>query len=213
MQRSLARSLKLATQSLHTGVEQTRLIRELIGGRISRGSYCMLLRNLHEIYAALESALSCHALHPRIAPVFFPRLFRVNALAADLRDLHGKSWMVELDVTGAASSYVDRLREIESVSPELLVAHAYVRYLGDLSGGQMLKHALRRNPALSPQHSARFFEFGSATETFNMARQFRDGLDALASDDSSEAKIVAEARLSFVLHARLFEELACAAVS
>lgn len=213
MQRSLARSLKLATQTLHAQVEQSPPIRALIGGQISRSAYCALLRNLYEIYVALEAALSRHALHPLIAPVFSPPLFRANVLAADLFDLHGEGWMVELEVARSTLIYVERLSEIESMSPELLVAHAYVRYLGDLSGGQLLKLAVQQNHALSPQHSARFFDFGSAQEIVKMTHEFRTGLDAIASDGGSDCKIVAEAQLAFALHARLFEELACASVS
>lgn len=212
MQPSLARSLKLATQTLHAEVEQSQAIRELIGAQISRGAYCRLLRNFYEIYIALEAALSRNALHPLIAPVFSPRLFRADVLAADLADFHGEGWMVELDVALATSDYVYRLGEIESLSPELLIAHAYVRYLGDLSGGQMLKRAVERNPALSPQHSVRFFEFGSAPEIAKMAQDFRAGLDEICSG-ADQARIVAEAQKAFVMHARLFEELAGACAS
>ena len=35
--------------------------------------------------------------------------------------------------------YVNRINQISEEKPELLVAHAYTRYLGDLSGGQILK--------------------------------------------------------------------------
>lgn len=41
-------------------------------------------------------------------------------------------------VAPTAGLYVTRLTALIHKEPLLLLAHAYVRYLGDLSGGQML---------------------------------------------------------------------------
>ena len=43
------------------------------------------------------------------------------------------------------SDYIRRIEELSnSNDPSALLAHAYVRYLGDLSGGQILRHALAK---------------------------------------------------------------------
>lgn len=45
----------------------------------------------------------------------------------------------------ALSDYVRRLEELSnSNDPSALLAHSYVRYLGDLSGGQTLRHTLAK---------------------------------------------------------------------
>eukprot|EP00121_Abeoforma_whisleri_P005982 Awhi_evm1s5431 len=59
------------------------------------------------------------------------------------------------NIKGARNSpgvmlYLNRLNEITRTKPFLLVAHVYVRYLGDLSGGQVLKRIVRK--ALNLQH-------------------------------------------------------------
>ncbi len=183
-------------------------MRDLLHGRIDRRSYCSLLRNLYELYSGLESALSRHRTHACVAPFFLPQLFRTGALAADMRDLHGDQWIDAFEVKGSAKRYVDRLSEIEVLRPELLVAHAYVRYLGDLSGGQILKRIVRQSLQLSPAEGMRFLEFGEPAQVETMAQNFRQALDSIAVDSLAMADIVAEAQLSFVMHANLFEELA-----
>lgn len=213
MQHSLAQCLKLGTRTLHAEVEQTGLMRELIEGRIGLGSYACLLRNLYELYSALEAALYRQSTHACIAPVFLPQLFRKTALAADLRELYSDRFLEELDVAQATLKYVARLREIEASNPELLVAHAYVRYLGDLSGGQMLKRIVGESLALPPESGVRFFDFGTPAEVVKLSQQFRSGLNAIGADENCLADIVAEAQRAFVVHAGLFEELALASVN
>ncbi len=211
MKRNLAEALRHETSALHAEVERTGVMRELLCGRIERASYCSLLRNLHEVYATLESALRSHAAHPLIAPIVFPKLFRGDALAADLNELHGARWKDELVLTPATRNYAARLREIESLRPELLVPHSYVRYLGDLSGGQILKRLVARIFGLTPGQGVAFFEFGTDDEVAASALAFRSGLDAIAVDAKCSAEIVAEAQRAFIMHRELFDELDAAA--
>ena len=210
MNGSLAQALKSGTCSHHVAAERAGLMRYLLQGRIDRRSYCSLLRNLYELYAALEFALTKHRAHACVAHVVQPQLFRTAALAADLHHLHGHRWIDDLEIIGSARRYVDRLREIEILRPELLTAHAYVRYLGDLSGGQILKRIVRQSLSLSPIMGTRFLDFGEPTQAETMAQDFRAALDSIAVDQLAMSDIVAEAQLSFVMHINMFEELAAA---
>ena len=211
MTNSLAQFLRLETETLHRELERTALMRDLLRGRIDRASYCSLLRNLHELYGALEAALQRHALHDCVAPVCLPKLFRKNALAADLHELHGGRWKDELEVAAAAHSYVARLREVETMRPELLVAHSYVRYLGDLSGGQILKRIVSRTLGLKSTKGTEFFEFGPPAVVAVAVHEFRSGLDAIAAGGGRSSEIVAEAQRAFIMHRELFDELDAAA--
>ena len=102
-----------------------------------------------------------------------------------------------------ASTYVPELGKV--MRPELLVAHAYVRYLGDLSGGQMLL-AIVANALQVDGDGVRFYEFpepGAAA----LAAQFRAGLKTIHAEEATVADIIREAIYAFELHVRLFEEL------
>ncbi len=205
---SLAESLKAHTKALHTELERGPLMHSLLRGQMPLAPYCALLRNLHAVYAELEPALDQHAAHPSVAPLHLPRLFRCGPLADDLAELHGASWQQEIAMAAAARRYASHLREIAADRPALLVAHAYVRYLGDLSGGQMLRRIVAGGLALPDGRGTRFYDFGDASEVAAQVRAFRAGLAQLDHDDEQVAAIVAEAVLAFRLHQALFDELA-----
>ena len=208
MSKSLSERLKSETRTLHTEAERSSFMGVLLRGKMEQAAYCALLRNLHAIYAALEPALERHATHPVIAPIFAPSLARTQSLATDLDTLYGAGWAAALGLQPSSAQYVLRLKLIEAHEPELLLAHAYVRYLGDLSGGQMLSRIVAQSMGLPAGQGTAFYDFGDASETTQLTRAFRDGLLAVAVGDVGVDAIVAEARSAFQRHHDLFEELA-----
>lgn len=209
---SLAQWLRSATHALHAQVERSGVMQSLLRGRIDRISYCLLLRNLHALYAALEAGLARHAGDPRIAPVLLPGIARATALAEDLAALHGSGWAQTLPLMPAAQAYAQRLRQLAADAPELLVAHAYVRYLGDLSGGQVLRRIVARSLDLTDAAGTHFYAFGDPDDAAAMARQFRAGLDTAVRGRAAQAALVAEACWGFTEHGRLFAEIERGAV-
>lgn len=207
---SLSERLKTETRVLHTAAERSTFMGVLLRGRIERAAYCALLCNLHAVYAALEPALTRHAAHPLIAPVHAPALFRAAALASDLATLHGPQWAGEIALQPATRAYVDRLHELDAAQPAGLLAHAYVRYLGDLSGGQVLRRIVAQSAALGGEHGVAFYDFGDAAATRRLTDAFRAGLASVSADPIQADALVDEARLAYGLHQRLFDELATA---
>ncbi len=135
-----------------------------------------------------------------------PALHRQEALTEDLHFLHGEGWAQELTVTDLTLAYATRLHEIGSGSPELLVAHSYVRYLGDLSGGQLLKRIVAGALHLECGNGTRFYEFPEPATA--LASRYRAGMDALPLDQATIERIVIETRQSFRMHGDLFSALA-----
>ena len=204
---SLAERLRTETRALHMAAERGALMQTLLSGRLDRPAYCALLRNLHALYAALEPALERHASLPVIAPVFLPALWRTRALQHDLTTLHGPDWAESIPLQPASASYVDRLRDLDDSRPALLLAHAYVRYLGDLSGGQMLRGVLAKNVALAGETAVSFYDFGDALATRDLTQSFRAGLAAVPVDEKLADALVDEAKLAFKAHRKLFDQL------
>jgi heme oxygenase len=203
---SPAERLRTDTRRLHAAVERAGIMPHLLRGELGRVGYCRLLRNLHEIYRTLEPALLRHAARPQVAPVVLPELFRAEALGSDLASLYGADWPV-LELMTATRMYVERLRQVADDAPGLLVAHAYVRYLGDLSGGRILRQIVADSLGLSGSSGLRFYDFGADAQARGLASRLRQGIDAACAMSPLDP-IVAEAQHAFRLHARLFEELA-----
>ncbi len=205
---TLALRLKSETRALHTSAERSAFMRALLRGQMSLPAYVALLRNLHAIYAALEPALLRQAQRPTIAPVLLPALWRGPSLVADLDALHGPSWAANIALQPATDAYVNRVRELDASAPDLLLAHAYVRYLGDLSGGQMLRRIVAASMPVPAGRGTAFYEFGDAEQTHALTQAFRNGLARVVADPATVSALADEARRAFELHSRLFDELA-----
>jgi heme oxygenase len=203
----LAQRLREGTWALHGEAERAGIMPALLAGRLAPAVFHALQRNLHAVYAALEGALARHAGHAAIAAIHDPRLGRSDLLAADLACLHGPAWRDELPLMPATQAYVTRLQSLEAQEPQGLVAHAYVRYLGDLAGGQMLRRVVARAFGLQSGPGTDFFDFGPPEQARTLVQAFRTGLSAMPVDDAGVSRLVAEAQWSFGQHVRLFREL------
>jgi heme oxygenase len=205
----LADALRHGTRTLHTEVERCEFMRTLLRGQMERKAYCLLLRSLHALYASLEAALEASREHALLAGIQDPRLFRAAALARDLDTLHGPGWAGALAVQPAGQAYRLHLQTLASSQPDLLLAHAYVRYLGDLSGGQQLKRIVGRSLALpAGLAGVAFYHFGDEAETAALTAAFRKHLAQVPVSERDIGRIVIEAQDAFGRHRELFEQLA-----
>ncbi len=204
---TLSVRLRDETKAAHTRAERSGIMRALLTGTLPREGYARLQANLHHVYVALEEMLRVHADHPAVAPIHDPRLERVRPLERDLEIMTGPGWRVELPITEAARQYADRIREAAALDPALLVAHSYTRYLGDLSGGQILHRFAAKLLPAEQQGAMAFYEFPGIHDPDTYKQRYRAALDALAVDEGEADRIVAEALRAFDLNSALFEAL------
>lgn len=153
----------------------------------------------------LERALEQHASHPVLNPTYNPTLLaRAPALLADISHLlsvptsdvpaHPLFTALGAPAPRGLAEYTSRLRALASArDPAPLLAHAYVRYLGDLSGGQVIRRRVARAYGLEDDGGAgvSFYEFaklgGGAGATVGDMKKikewYRDGMNAGVGDD------------------------------
>jgi heme oxygenase len=201
----LSHRLRAETKDLHAAAERSGVMARLLRGELSREMYLDLIENLKELYRALEDELVRNRAHPSLEWMDLGALTRAGRLDADIAGLRTPADAAAAP-RPATREYVERIHTCGREAPQLLIAHAYVRYLGDLSGGQILRSIVSRMLGTAGQDGTSFYEFPEIADVDAFKRRFRANLDATADADAAQ-RIVDEAKNSFILHARLFKEL------
>ena len=200
-----AAQLRRGTRADHTAAEASGFVTELLEGRLPRAAYAALLAQTHLVYEVLEELVSAHAEHPEVRPFADPALVRLPSLQADLAHLLGPGWRDALVPLPATERYLARLREVGD-RPSALVAHHYVRYLGDLSGGQVIRRLVGRAYDLETD-GVRFYVFDGVPRPKPYKDRYRAALDAVPWGARERAAAVAEASRAFALNAGVFADL------
>lgn len=199
----LASQLREGTKQSHTMAENTAYMKCFLKGIVEREPFRKLIANLYFVYSTLEAELLRHRHHPVVGLIYFPELNRKASLEKDLAFYYGDNWQEQIAPTEAGKVYVDRLKEVSNSDPALLVAHSYVRYMGDLSGGQALKNIVRSALNLPPDRGTNFHQFDafpSVEARRGFKGRYRDALNSLPVDNELIEKIVAEANTAFALN-------------
>ncbi|MPV48659.1 MULTISPECIES: heme oxygenase (biliverdin-producing) [unclassified Pseudactinotalea] len=200
----LSELLRTATREQHEHAETRTFVTDLMSGRLGRPAYIDLAVQHEAIYTALEQLGERLSNDPITAAFLLPELIRLPSIEADLVAMVGADWREHTSLVPATEVYVDRLAAIST--PAQYVAHAYTRYLGDLSGGQAISAMLRRHYGIPPEELT-FYSFTAIPKVKPFKDSYRALLDAAAFTDAQRAEAVAEAKIAFDLNAALFVDL------
>jgi len=203
----LSVALREGTRGEHETAESSGFVELLLSGRLDRAAYADLAAQQLVVYSELEAAGT------RLTDdggLVFHELTRVPAIEQDLAHLYGADWRTQVRVLPATQAYADRLAQTADSLPRY-AAHAYTRYLGDLSGGQIIKRMLQRHYGFTSDGIA-FYDFPEIHKLKPFKDVYRERLDALPLDGEARAAVVEEARLAFRLNADVFAELGAAHV-
>jgi heme oxygenase (biliverdin-producing, ferredoxin) len=205
---SLLGALRERTRELHTQAERSGIIADILQGRATRDGYALMLRNLLRVYHELEQQLARYAASRLVGPIVRPELARTSAIEADLQFFSVEK--SALPVLMATEKYVDAIVKASRGDGGRLIAHAYARYLGDLSGGQIVKRLLARSLDL-PAPALSFYDFPAIADIATFKSEYRAAID-LAGDESEDFDaIVEEGALAFELNIELAVALQAAA--
>lgn len=207
MSGNLAMKLRAGTSHAHTAAENVGFTKCFVQGVIDRNSFAKFLGNLYFVYSELESGLEKHKDKKLIGAMYFPALNRRANLEQDLEYYYGANWRSQINPSPATQQYVARIRDLANNEPLLLIAHAYTRYMGDLSGGQMFKKIAQEKFQLSGDEGTSFYNFANITDKAAFKNTYRDALNALTIEDVVCDRIVAEANIAFAFNTRMSQDL------
>merc|ERR1712137_598393 len=235
---TLALMLKEGTQKSHSLAESVQFVKRFRKKEITKELYQLLIRNLYFVYAAMEELMEeIGSKSKNLETMNFPVLHRFATLEQDLEFFYVENWKAcimtnsinhrdVLNMSPATANYVTRLRQCaqRKNAGELLIAHAYSRYLGDLSGGQLLKRMTRRSLGLTPAprnattkeirdlpadqvDGTKFYDFLDIEDADKFKVHYRTTLDSLEITSEVANEMVEEANVAFRLNMEMFQEL------
>ena len=202
-----AAQIKQGTKESHSAAENTKFVASFLRGVLDPQEYRKLIANFYFVYSAMEEEVEALKDHPVVGKINLPELPRKESLKEDLSYYYGPSWETEIKQSEACVKYVNRIREIAKDDPNLLVGHHYTRYLGDLSGGQILRGIAENSLKPEKGKGLSFYDFSEISDSKKYKKSYRQLLDELDVAQDDVDLIIREANYAFKLNMYMFEEL------
>ncbi|NBE54784.1 biliverdin-producing heme oxygenase [Streptomyces boluensis] len=202
--------IRTASQEAHTEAETSTFMGDLLGGKLGVDAYTRYTEQLWFVYRAMEDGAEALRDDPVAGPFIQAELARTAELERDLAHLHGGAadWREGLRPLPATAAYVDRVAECARSWPGGFVAHHYTRYLGDLSGGQIIRDKAERTWGFARKgDGVRFYVFEGISNPAAFKRAYRELLDGVPVDDLEKMRIVDECKRAFALNTGVFRAL------
>lgn len=173
-------SLKELTAESHKLVESKPFVKKIFAGDIDPILYATYLYNQYQVYDILET-------HAMLAGLLkdLPNIRRAPRIHEDFLELWPKGEVPPQELP-STTEYKEHLITIREDHQKLL-AHLYVRHMGDLFGGQMIA---KKIPG-----AGKYYQFENADE---LKATLRSKLDDGMAD---------EANICFGFAAKLFDDL------
>ncbi|MGW3644723.1 biliverdin-producing heme oxygenase [Streptomyces sp. NPDC000878] len=207
---SFSTVIRTASHEQHVEAETSTFMSDMLGGRLGVDAYARYTEQLWFVYEALETGAGRLASDPVAGPFIQPELMRLAALEKDLAHLRGPDWRATLTALPATRAYADRVAECAREWPAGYIAHHYTRYLGDLSGGQIIRDRAEKTWGFARKgDGVRFYVFEEITNPAAFKRGYRELLDGagVAVDELERQRIVAECKRAFALNTGVFRAL------
>lgn len=204
----LSKLVSEAVRDIHQRVENHPFFQKLQAATLDPTAYYQYLVDLKHIYLALEEQIEVECeRQPLLREIFIPELKRTLALEADLNTYHFQE--LARPVSQAAEDYANYLRQLAKQNSLLLAAHAYIRYLGDRSGGMIIKQWVNKKWP----DALHFYDFtvllraheNVIITTFNDF--YKNKFDKLDIDLKTQQDLVKEACLAFEYTEKLLNSI------
>jgi len=184
---------------------------DLMSGRGCRDDYVSIVAQHWFVYQALEQAAERMAADDCAGCFVTPVLTRLPAIEADLAFLIGPDWRDRIAPLPVTLRYVARIHAASTWSGGF-VAHHYTRYLGDLSGAQVIRAIVQREYGFET-NGVGFYLFAGIARPREFKTTYREQLDAVAWTEEERARVVDEVIVAHRLSTELFDEIAASRVA
>jgi heme oxygenase len=122
--------LREVTREKHSEVENLPLIQKLLHGELTEQQYVSYLYELYFVYGAIERFAEFAGVLDGLTDIC-----RFHRIKKDLEELH---FGYRHELCNSTIDYIRHLAELCANKPDSILAHVYVRHMGDLYGGKII---------------------------------------------------------------------------
>ncbi|MBC7589495.1 MAG: biliverdin-producing heme oxygenase [Salinibacterium sp.] len=202
-----SQALRERTWTNHGDSEGADFMQDLMTGRGTRDDYIALVAQHYFIYCAIESAAVRFSTDPVAAPFITPQLTRLPAIESDLEFLLGELWRDCITPLPTTDRYASRIMDVTTEAwAGGFIAHHYTRYLGDLSGGQVIRTLMQRQFGFET-NGVGFYLFDQIARPKEFKGTYRDQLDAVDWDSAERDRVIEEVVAAYRFNTDLFVDL------
>ena len=200
--------IKAGTKKSHSAAENTKFVAQFLKGVLDPEEYRKLITDFYYVYDTMEQRIQ-ETKDPLASTLrhWSSQLNRTEFLERDLRYYYGPMWRDLQTPSESCNTYCYRINEVANDNPYLLIAHHYTRYIGDLSGGKILRGIAENALDLPVGEGLHFYNFRKVEDAKKFKAAYRVTLDSLDLDQSQINALIAEANYAFRLNMYMFDEL------
>ena len=203
-----SQALRERTRPNHGESEGADFMKDLMTGKGTRDDYIALVAQHYFIYEAIERAAERFASDPEAAAFIAPQLTRLPAIVDDLEFLLGGDWREQIAPLPTTVRYAARVDEIAAEGwAGGFIAHHYTRYLGDLSGGQVIRTLMQRQFGFET-NGVGFYLFDQIAKPKEFKETYREQLDAATWNEAERERVIDEVVAAYRFNTDLFVDLA-----
>lgn len=197
--------IKSQTEIAHAEAEEAPFVASLMRGTLNPTAYRDYLSALLPIYEAMEAHFKTSDPQGLLGPFNQSALYRSSQIAQDIAHIENEFDLASApEIPKATRAYLELLDE--EISEARLLAHHYIRYLGDLSGGQAIAKLVGRHYQI-PAEGLNFYDFSGIDDAVEFKRNYRELLNSELTDAKDQSDFLDEVKALYALSRDIFLEL------
>lgn len=201
----LITKIRRSTSSLHNASEHTGFIKRIVDGNACKDSYAEYLFNLSAMYKAIEDTIEKNVSNEVIKNFSTKELYRYELIKKDLEFLLGDK-LDDMTLLPSTKAFIERVEEIDKTNPELIIAHAYTRFIADLFGGRTFISLLSVNYKI-PKEGLNYYNCDQIKDIRSYVMNYASKINNINLSEELENKLINEVSNAYIYNLAISCEL------
>lgn len=197
--------IRKSSATLHSAAEHSGFIKRIVDGNASKESYAEYLFNLSAMYKCIEDAIENNADNEVVKNFVTPELYRYDLIQQDLKFLLGNK-LESMELLPSTIAFVEKINDLSTRNPELVVAYAYTRFIADLFGGRTFIALLSVNYKV-PAEGLNYYSCDKIKDIRSYVMQYATKLNNMNLSDEMKVRFINEVSNAYIYNLAISNEL------